>query len=195
MTSVAICIPSGPTVYAECAYAIPSILGAASRAGIKTGVLNSRGANIPNNVNEMTGAALAAGFGYVLCLDADMLTPVDVIPRLLAHEKPIVGTIARKRGGDYALIGAKLDGSAFTPEDTGLIDALHLGGGCILIAREVLERVPPRREIYDDTGLRATHDTVFCMDARAAGYPIFADLGVSREIQHVGTSAIPFDLP
>jgi hypothetical protein len=186
MTAVAICIPSADHVLAECAYAIPSILGAASRAGIKTAVLNSRGASPAHNLNQMFAQAMKAGFDYVLSLDADMLVPHDVIPRLLAHDKPIVGTIARRRGGDFAIIGADMDGKPFAPPFAGLVEALHLGGGCMLIRRDVIEAVPCRRDYFDETGLRATHDVVFCHDARAAGFPIFADMDVSREVYHCG---------
>lgn len=61
----------------------------------------------------------------------------------------------------------------------GLTECDAVGGGCLLIAREVLEAIPaPWFECYDTGG---GEDFDFCGKAQAAGYKVYADFAIQAD--------------
>ena len=65
----------------------------------------------------------------------------------------------------------------------------QVGFGVMLVNTEVYRKVPlpwfsfewlPEKQIYRG------EDYFFCMKVRAAGYPIFIDHDVSKEVRHLG---------
>jgi len=140
--------------------------------------------------NILRRKALDEGYDYFLSLEQDVIPPVDLIARMLAHKKEIVSGIYTK---EYTLVSEQgkelrkeerplvwvLDGkirqlqmSELAPPR--LIQAILTGLGCILIHRSVLENVEfrwsPDRKGFDDA--------FFCQDAQKAGFRIWADTGI-----------------
>lgn len=151
-----------------------------------------------------------AGVDWLWLLDADMEFEPDTLDRLIksAHPKdrPIVGGLCfalmkgdeheivptlyrfRNHGQDNQELARVMDYQLDTMNE---VDAT--GGACLLIHRSVLEKIrednkPPwpwfeERATGDDYGNSLSEDVVFCLRARAAGFPIFVDTAI--KIGHV----------
>src|ERR1041385_5285753 len=198
MTSVCICIPSGDHVLAQCAYQVPMLMSMAHREGVKLGLLNARSYSPAENLRLMNGIAVEQGFDYVLNFDSDMIVPNDAVLRLLAHDKAFVGAVYRNRSGKHQVFGEALhssgdhhvDGPAFEAPFEGLHRARWLPGGCVLIRRDVLEAVPQRFDRFEGGIRRWGHDVGYCFDAQDAGFEVWADLDLSRDILHCGITGL-----
>jgi cellulose synthase/poly-beta-1,6-N-acetylglucosamine synthase-like glycosyltransferase len=135
-------------------------------------------------------------YTHLFFLDADVIPPADIIPRLLEHNKPICcgwypsdRNVSFNRAGQQfkmrmkmPMVYGHIDGFSreltlqrlWTLEDltpARLEEVSSTGMGCALIRREVLEKI---RFISDDSQ-RASEDTIFCKDARKAGYKTYVD--------------------
>jgi hypothetical protein len=92
--------------------------------------------------------ALEKGATHILNLDIDTIPPLDALPRLLAHNLPLIS----------ATYYGRAEGSGRVP-----------GMGCALIAREVFEQISWHDwEINDD-------DWPFYERAEKLGYPLVFD--------------------
>ena len=92
--------------------------------------------------------AVEHDFDYILQLDCDVETPKDTIERLLAAESPLVGGAVAARGDANSIIGHmyrsrdKLTRERIArPQVDELVAVDGLGGGHLLIAREVFSKV------------------------------------------------------
>jgi len=152
------------------------------------------GSSLIYDAREMAAEhMLKNGHDWLLFLDSDMVPPADMIPRLLAHDKPIVSGIAFKRIPPYSpCFYPKLeyDGKEvklLPAEDwtQGLGEVEGVGMACTLIRREVFEKTPkpwffPMPVLAEDLG--------FCLRAREAGFKIYVD--TTLVCGHVATEVI-----
>jgi hypothetical protein len=72
---------------------------------------------------------------------------------------------------------------------TGVVEALELPAGCLLINVAALRKLswPWFRFDYGpEPGQRIGEDIWFCRKAREAGMKIWADMDLSKELGHVG---------
>lgn len=125
---------------------------------------------------------------YLLFLDADMRHPKDLAHRLLANNVPLVTGRYQMRKPPFHTVAMRKAGPG--PHDFKSIDEQHglvpidrAGAGCLLIAREVLEKV--RAHAGDNwfmyqvgpNGLRTvSEDMWFFEQAQACGYQPWCDL-------------------
>ncbi len=148
-------------------------------------------------------------FDYILFLDSDMRFPQDALERLLKHDVDMVGVnysarvmpprpiAIKSRSGDGALLHT-LDDS------TGLEDVDAMGFGCVLIRREVfneLEELWPNSFHWDfDTEYRkgervlVGEDVFFCNRVREAGFTMWIDHDLSKDVRHLGQYEYSLDL-
>lgn len=130
-------------------------------------------------------------FTHVLMLDIDHEHPPDVVRRLCAH-------VARNRdrwivGGVYVRRGEPYDPMAYRVNEQGGMSVVvkyenncepvdRLATGCMLIAREVFEAMPPPWFLYDASMARngdyPSEDIYFCKRCREHGIQIYADYTV-----------------
>ena len=89
---------------------------------------------------------------HLAMLDSDMMHAADTIDRLAQHviddpTRHVVGGLYfnRHRDGMAANASHMVDGEIvpLTEWDQGLMEVTSLAGGCLLIAREVVDHVPP----------------------------------------------------
>jgi GT2 family glycosyltransferase len=113
---------------------------------------------------------------YLLFLDSDMVLPMDLIPRLLEADKPIVSALAFKRTEPHEpciFNKCDMEGSThYFDYPKGLVEIQGVGMACCLIKREVIEKTPqpwffPMPEYGEDLA--------FCIRAKQAGFSIWAD--------------------
>jgi len=133
---------------------------------------------------------------HVSFIDDDQMFPADTIPRLIAHDLPIVGAnIVRKESNprtnsrELAPEGfdQKLANVCWTlPHSTGVQEVDYVGTGLILIKREVFEAMGKPWYFYDLKG-EVGEDVSFCHKARELGYSTHIDHDLSKEVKHCGT--------
>jgi hypothetical protein len=150
-----------------------------------------RGSVIPGNRNTLVNKALKDGATHVLFIDTDMVFPADTLDRLLAHGKSIVMANCCIRSLNPAKATAQRDGRVVWTEQgsTGLEEVHRCGFGVALIDIEVFESLPkpwfefPYLPDRDDYG---GEDVYFCDRAREAGYSLYIDHDLSKQIGHCG---------
>jgi hypothetical protein len=162
----------------------------------------SEGTLIANQRAELSLDAMREGCSHLLFIDSDMRFPQDMISRLLAHDVDIVATnCARRRmptgptaqvykeNGDRELVWTM-------PESTGLQEVGSVGMGVMLIKAGVFKALS---EPWYETPWRSDkrgyigEDVFFCKKAREAGFKIWIDHDVSKEIGHIGTFEFKHD--
>lgn len=157
--------------------------------GHRISLVNSKASLITQGRNLAVAAALEARADWLLFLDSDMVFPPDTVSRLLAHGQPIVGATYPRKAWPLRFIGTRLEGGAFSPADSGLVAAARLPAGCLLIEAKVFARVkrPYFRCSYDEvTGDILGEDFWFSEMVRGLGFPLWCDMGLSRQIAHLG---------
>ena len=162
----------------------------------------SEGTLIANQRAELSLDAMREGCSHILFIDSDMRFPQDMISRLLAHDLDIVATnCARRRmptgptaqiykeNGDRELVWSM-------PESTGLQEVGSVGMGVMMIKAGVFKALSePWYETpwrHDKRGYIG-EDVFFCRKAREAGFKIWIDHDVSKEIGHIGTFEFKHD--
>ena len=149
------------------------------------------------NRNDLMRLALESEADYTLWLDDDMRFPRDTLIQLLERNVPIVGANYCTRRMPPAPIAIKhIDmekGSTrlqTREEDTHLERVDAVGFGVVLVKSKVALAVGyPWFETKDPEGgeeLRVGEDVDFCMKAKAAGFDVFVDHGLSQEVRHIG---------
>lgn len=139
-------------------------------------------------------AARQAGADYVLWIDSDQTFPPDGLLRLMQHDRPVVGCnyMSRDGSGPTAL-GIDAEPVATGPSASGLERVAALGLGFCLVKTPVFdvieERLPEAKffvtELENDGNVVRGEDVHFFNQVRLAGFPVFLDHDLSREIGHV----------
>ena len=160
-------------------------------------------ARIVEGRNRLREEALKRGYDYLLFIDQDIIPPKDIIRKLVGRDKKIIsgiyyktatmvyrddeGKVIRKKEAPLPMIFGHLPGmkdkmrtiSAEDVEEDKLLDIRSCGAGCLMIHRDVLEKVKFRW--LEETG--GSEDTCFCTDAVNLGFEIFAD--TSAKCKHL----------
>jgi GT2 family glycosyltransferase len=140
--------------------------------------------------NILREHTLKNGYDYFLNLDQDIMPPDNIIERLLAHNEKIVTAIyfnplslptgeIKLRPVIGFIEGKKL--RFLKPEDMnkGLREVDVCGSGCIMMHREVLEKL----EFRYDKGSAGFDDVMFVHDAKKNGYKVYVD--TSLVVKHL----------
>ena len=139
---------------------------------------------------------LKEGYDYLFCLDQDVIPPNNIIEMLIELNKEITSGVYYNEFTKYnpttkTIEKRKLpiawvlnrEGNALVPirEDImnsgKVIKVRTIGTGCILIHRNVLEKIKFRYQ-NDKDGM---DDVFFCTDAVNLGYEIFVDTKIKCE--------------
>ena len=178
---VAICIPSGDMVHADFAANLAALC---LNPGALAGVINCKSSIVSIGRNECVAAALHIKATHVLFLDSDMVFPLDTLKRLLAHDKDIVGALYSRRRPPFDPNGLPWPGSAPTG---GLQRMKNLPAGCLLIKTRVFEKIAkPWFSTRNEGENIVGEDICFCENATKAGFEIWQDITLSREVGHIG---------
>lgn len=133
---------------------------------------------------------------HLFFLDADIVPPADTLTRLLATGKPIVSGLYRKRLPPYEPM-AFLKNKPIPIKGPRLRKADVVGAGCLLIRREVFERIesPWFTSEWSASGGEKGHlaeDFSFCKKARGTGFEIFVDTSVRPlHLEPMGIGTFP----
>jgi glycosyl transferase family 2 len=184
---VAIAVPSGDMVHADFAMAYARLCVAS--AALPLQLISAKSSIVAQARNTGVEHAKECGASYLLFLDSDMVFPPNALLRLLLHQKDIVGATYTKRVAPYDVLGSKL---AEQPAELSgdLLEMHRIPTGCLLINMQVFDKLakPYFRFEVDDKEQIVGEDYVFCDRAREAGFRIWCDAALSREIGHIGQS-------
>jgi hypothetical protein len=196
MKYIAVCTPARDMVHTMFTYDLVNMVANHTlNTNDAISLKISQGTLIANQRAELCLDAMREKCTHVLFIDSDMRFPHDMIERLLQHDLDIVATnCARRRmpTGPTAQI-YKENGErelVYTmPESTGLQEVGSVGMGVMLIKANVFAKLAepwfetPWR--HDKRGYIG-EDVFFCKKARDAGFKIWIDHDVSKEIGHIG---------
>ena len=203
MNYIAVCTPARDMVHTMYSYDLVNMVAYHTiNTNDAVSLKISQGTLIANQRAELSLDAMGEGCTHILFIDSDMRFPQDMIGRLLKHDLDIVATnCARRRmptgptaqlykeNGERELVWTM-------PESTGLQEVGSVGMGVMLIKREVFEALA---EPWFETPWRVDkrgyigEDVFFCQKAAAAGFKIWIDHDVSKEIGHIGTFEFKHD--
>lgn len=152
---------------------------------VKDNCLEKARDRIVSSRNLIRNYLLNHGYDYLLSLEQDVIPPPEVIETLLEHKKDIVSGVYfnyKEENGNKILIPVLWEESEdktklipFKEEKVlkpDFISVKACGLGCVLISREVLEKVTFR---YEEPNF---DDLSFCSDAIKEGFEIFADTSI-----------------
>lgn len=144
--------------------------------------------------NHIVEQALLLGCSHLIMCDMDQTYPVDTIPKLLAHKKPVVGCLVHRRYPpfDPLLYRGKLNEyeliEDFKPDSLLEVDAT--GTGCLMFDMNIFREMPApwfRFRLTED-GRPVGEDFGFCSDLRKAGHKIYVDTSI--KCGHLSTMEI-----
>lgn len=145
--------------------------------------------------NNIVERALYEGCTHLIMMDTDQIYPADTIPRLLAHNLPVVGARVHRRYPPYDSLMLRIEEvdehtnkyvSVDDWEEGELVEVDATGGGCVMFNLDVFRKLPypwfkdGREGVGEDIGL--------CQDLKAAGYRIFVDSSI--EVGHMATMVV-----
>ena len=138
--------------------------------------------SIPHNRNKIVEEGIEAD--YILFIDSDMVFPEDLLERLLAHDKDIVGVDSSyKELPLQTTVKHNLEAMPKT-----LFQCRAVGGGILLVKTSVFKnrlRKPYFVMEHDRNGLISKgEDVYFCEEARLAGLEVWCDPSI--KISHIG---------
>lgn len=186
---VAVCVPSGDMLHADFALSLAALC---MKAPVSIALINVKSSLIPTGRNMLVQQAMAVKATHMLFLDSDMVFPQDTIERLLSHAKYIVGGTYAQRVTPFRVLGNTLDNQPIEI-DTGLLEMSRMPTGCLMIHMSVFDklRMPYFRVgIDEEAGTILSEDLEFCDRAREAGFNIYCDVDLSKELLHLGQQAI-----
>lgn len=180
---VALGIPSGDMLHTDFAMALAMLC---QSPGAPIFLLNARSSLVPLGRNQCVAAAQIMKATHLLFLDTDMVFPADTLARLLAHDKDIVGATYSQRMPPFHPLCVNENGE-HAHLTRGLARMRLMPTGCLLIRLAVFDALdkPYFRLAVEAEQLRG-EDYHFCESARAAGFEIWCDGDLSKEIGHVG---------
>ncbi len=180
---VALCVPSMDMVHADFAMSFARIC---QNTEPPTMIVNGRSSIVSVARNLCVEAAIKAQASHIMFLDSDMIFPSNTIKRLLAHDKDIVGALYPQRTPPFSPLGVSLSGQAIYATH-GLQQMQIMPTGCLLIRSSVFARLTrPYFNTRTNGEAIVGEDYHFCERARIAGFTIWCDGDLSRELGHIG---------
>lgn len=154
---------------------------------IEMGVENAKGCSLAMNRIDLCQKAIDRGYDYVLFLDDDMRVPMCTLMMMLRRQVDIIGANCARREYPPAPTAKGFDGNlVYTREkSTGIEKVLSVGTGIMMISTDVFNHIE-KPWFMEDPVKRVGEDVFFCRQAQAAGYDIFIDHDVSKDVLHVG---------
>lgn len=142
-----------------------------------------RSCDIVSNRTWLVQNAIKAGATHILFVDSDMLFPYDIIPKLLAHKKEVVGVEYNKREFPLKRLCEPLNERT---EDK-IYKAKYTGTGVLLVDLSVFKKMGSPWFNFGrgkEGQLVMGEDIWFCNTAREAGYDIWVD--PTLQVKHIG---------
>jgi hypothetical protein len=201
--SVMIAVPAMEMVNAEFAQHLAMAAANLVAHGIKINCAFNIGSVITIARRNLVDIFLKSDFDYIWWVDSDMKFPIDAPLRLLMRNKDIVGCNYRRRRFPNAnftgMSGTNGNFKEFVTNDNSpameLIDVLP--HGLVMVKRAVYEKIPnPHylQEYIPELNLEIGEDIYFCQRAQQAGFELWCDQELSKEVSHIGIFHFNYNL-
>jgi glycosyltransferase involved in cell wall biosynthesis len=195
---VGVCCVAGPFMHSRTAFCLQCQAVHSASVGIKELPLSQEGFDPAAGRNAGARVLLEHGAEWILFVDSDMQFPPSALAQLLQHDVDIVGADYRYRGTPFKRMGG-YDKATMPQSDTGLVEREFLGLGLFLVKAPVFAKVgqPWFARIYDNPNPDEimTEDLWFCGRARAAGYTVWCDMDLTKDVSHLGVNYVTWDIP
>lgn len=193
---ILISYPSPDMVYADFCVKLSTLCLFSAHRGLHVGVHNVKTTLVEIGRGMQVSAGMEHDASHILFLDSDMSFPPDTLIRLLQRNKDIVGITYCQRRSPRGLTHESLTSDYQMPTDPReeVFEVKSLGFGCILIKTDVFRAIPrPWFKVEYPGGVQdngadfhRSEDRTFCDRAREAGYRVWCDAVLSREVLHCG---------
>lgn len=146
-------------------------------------LIQPRGDEIAHQRNEAVFAFLATRGEHLMFVDNDCAPPDDALPRMLARDLPIVGGVVLDRATQEVCATKGFEPLVrYSLKETirsGVLPVVALGTGCMMIRRDVFEKLdPPWFRVGQLVADALAEDTDFCLRAAECGFPPYLDCEV-----------------
>ncbi len=145
-------------------------------------------------------AALKGGYDYLVHIESDIFVPLDIVERLLSHQKQVVAApYFIDFGSDSHLMIQQIEKNGDIVRHTsnignhdilmmdGKLKKVHSAGlGCIAIHKSVLQKINFRYM----QGMEMFPDSVFAADCNAQGIGIYLDTSLLCEHRNASWSEV-----
>jgi len=194
---VGVCIPSGGAWEARFGYDLVMACTRFASMGGKLRITQVQGSILPRNRADLVEENRKAGVSHLMWFDDDMRFPIDVIPRLLHWDVDIVCANYRMRNTPTESTVTGLDGAViFSREQTGLEEVARAGMGVMLTTLKVFDAIEKPYFMFgyvQDENYYVGEDVLLCQKWREAGFSIFIDHDLSKEVGHINDFTIKSD--
>jgi uncharacterized membrane protein len=201
--SVMILVPAMEMVNAEFAQHLAMACASMVANGIRINCAFNIGSVITIARRNLTDIFMKSDFDYAWWIDSDMKFPIDAPLRLLRRGVPLVGTNYRRRRfpnpGFTGMMGQPGSFTELVTDDNSppMQDVDVIPHGCVMVHRSVYEKIPQPHYIQDfvpHMNLEIGEDIYFCRKAREAGFQVWCDHELSKEIAHIGIFHYTYNL-
>lgn len=201
--SVMIAVPSMEMVNAEFAQHLAMSAASMVAHGVKINCAFNIGSVITIARRNLVDIFLKSDFDYIWWVDSDMKFPIDAPLRLLSRNKDVVGAnYRRRRFPNPSFTGMSGRPGAYSEfQTTDLSPPMEicdvLPHGMVMVKREVYEKVPQPhyiQEFVPELNLELGEDIYFCQKCKQAGYDVWCDQELSREVAHIGIFHFNYNL-
>jgi len=160
--------------------------------GQRLSIISGEGSMLPQSRETMVKMALRTeGATHVLFVDSDMTFPRDLLNRLLAHKKPVVGCNCTTRVSPIMPVAHDLHGKRISSiGKSGLEAVQQTGMAVMLISTEFVKRMRPPlflMEWVPEYNAYCGEDVYFSAKVQDLGERVYVDHDLSREVGHIGT--------
>ena len=186
---IAIVLPTSDMVHTDFLMCLTILASRMSARSIMPVIINPRSSLVQKGRWEGVFTALRYDIDKILFIDSDQTFPPDAFSRLFNHNKKIVGATYRLRQDqvEYTARNKKGDRIDFSYRK-GLHKVTSNGLGFTLIDAEVFHKLEqPWFNVTFDDDKWTSEDESFCHTAASAGYNIWVDADLTKEIGHIGT--------
>lgn len=193
---IAMCTPG--VLEAETNECVDLIIMDLRQKGIDAISTKTEGVYVFKQRNLLAKNALQLGCSHLFFIDNDMVVPSNIISRFLAYDKDIISTnyiIKAKRGRcSFSCVDENFKTIPLTENSVGLQKVYAAPTGTMLIKTSVFEKLQypyfmhPEIEIGDKKD-ELGEDTDFCVKANKAGFDIWVDNDLGKQIEHIGKRA------
>lgn len=201
--SIMIAVPAMEMVNAEFAQHLAMSAAQMVANGIRINCAFNIGSVITIARRNLVDIFLKSDFDYIWWVDSDMKFPIDAPLKLLARNKDIVGANYRRRRfpnpNFTGMMGTNGKFTEFqTTDSSPSIEPIDvLPHGMVLVKRHVYETIPQPhylQEYVPEMNLEIGEDIYFCQQAQKAGFEIWCDQDLSKEVAHIGIFHFNYNL-
>lgn len=193
--SVMILVPAMEMVNAEFSQHLAMAAANLVAAGVRINCAFNIGSVITIARRNLVEIFMNSDFDYAWWIDSDMKFPIDTPLRLLQRNVPLVGANYRRRRfpnpGFTGMMGQPGSFTELVTDDNSpaMQDVDVIPHGCVMVHRSVYQKIAQPhylQEFIPEMNLEIGEDIYFCRKAREAGFQVWCDHELSRELSHIG---------